>query len=157
RVAEDPVRFGRRQAAADQGPRRAEAERRRQGRRARARPNPGAEAREQARARAARAAAGARNVSRNDDLLRQGPREAPEPDTAEERSKKLGLKTAGGGIAAGGRARRLLDRRRGRRRDHRDLPRSHAWQEVVVSDRPIYMISVAAELVGMHPQTLRLY
>jgi len=41
-------------------------------------------------------------VSRNDDLLRQGPREAPEPDTAEERSKKLGLKTAGGGIAAGG-------------------------------------------------------
>jgi MerR family transcriptional regulator, heat shock protein HspR len=26
-----------------------------------------------------------------------------------------------------------------------------------VSDRPIYMISVAAELVGMHPQTLRLY
>jgi MerR family transcriptional regulator, heat shock protein HspR len=26
-----------------------------------------------------------------------------------------------------------------------------------VSDRPIYMISVAAELVGMHPQTLRAY
>jgi MerR family transcriptional regulator, heat shock protein HspR len=26
-----------------------------------------------------------------------------------------------------------------------------------VSDRPIYMISVAAELVGVHPQTLRLY
>jgi MerR family transcriptional regulator, heat shock protein HspR len=26
-----------------------------------------------------------------------------------------------------------------------------------VSNRPIYMISVAAELVGMHPQTLRLY
>jgi MerR family transcriptional regulator/heat shock protein HspR len=25
------------------------------------------------------------------------------------------------------------------------------------SDRPIYMISVAAELVGMHPQTLRIY
>jgi MerR family transcriptional regulator/heat shock protein HspR len=24
-------------------------------------------------------------------------------------------------------------------------------------DRPLYMISVAAELVGMHPQTLRLY
>ena len=24
-------------------------------------------------------------------------------------------------------------------------------------DRPRYMISVAAELVGMHPQTLRLY
>jgi MerR family transcriptional regulator/heat shock protein HspR len=26
-----------------------------------------------------------------------------------------------------------------------------------VSDRPLYMISVAAELVGMHPQTLRIY
>src|SRR4051812_30523103 len=26
-----------------------------------------------------------------------------------------------------------------------------------MSDRPIYMISVAAELVGMHPQTLRAY
>jgi MerR family transcriptional regulator, heat shock protein HspR len=26
-----------------------------------------------------------------------------------------------------------------------------------VNDRPIYMISVAAELVGMHPQTLRIY
>jgi len=26
-----------------------------------------------------------------------------------------------------------------------------------VTDRPIYMISVAAELVGVHPQTLRLY
>ena len=26
-----------------------------------------------------------------------------------------------------------------------------------VSERPIYMISVAAELVGMHPQTLRMY
>jgi MerR family transcriptional regulator, heat shock protein HspR len=25
------------------------------------------------------------------------------------------------------------------------------------SDRPIYMLSVAAELVGMHPQTLRMY
>jgi len=27
----------------------------------------------------------------------------------------------------------------------------------VIDDRPIYMISVAAELVGMHPQTLRIY
>jgi MerR family transcriptional regulator/heat shock protein HspR len=26
-----------------------------------------------------------------------------------------------------------------------------------VDDRPIYMISIAAELVGMHPQTLRIY
>jgi hypothetical protein len=38
----------------------------------------------------------------HDKLLDQGPRQAPEPDTAEERSKKLGLKTAGGGVAAGG-------------------------------------------------------
>jgi len=26
-----------------------------------------------------------------------------------------------------------------------------------ISERPIYMISVAADLVGMHPQTLRMY
>jgi len=37
-----------------------------------------------------------------DDLLKQGPREAPEPETAEERSKRMGMKTAGGGVAAGG-------------------------------------------------------
>jgi MerR family transcriptional regulator/heat shock protein HspR len=28
---------------------------------------------------------------------------------------------------------------------------------MATSDRPIYMISVAADLVGMHPQTLRMY
>jgi hypothetical protein len=38
----------------------------------------------------------------HDDLLKQGPREAPEPETAEQRSKRMGLKTAGGGVAAGG-------------------------------------------------------
>jgi hypothetical protein len=37
-----------------------------------------------------------------DDLLKQGPREAPEPETAEEKSRKLGLKTAGGAVAGGG-------------------------------------------------------
>jgi hypothetical protein len=37
-----------------------------------------------------------------DDLLKQGPREAPEPETAEARSKRMGMKTAGGGVAAGG-------------------------------------------------------
>jgi hypothetical protein len=41
-------------------------------------------------------------MSNNDDLLEQGPREAPEPETAEERSRRTGLKTAGGGVAAGG-------------------------------------------------------
>jgi hypothetical protein len=41
-------------------------------------------------------------MSRHDDLLQEGAREAPEPETAEERSKRLGLKTAGGGVAAGG-------------------------------------------------------
>jgi hypothetical protein len=41
-------------------------------------------------------------MAKHDELLEQGPREAPEPDTAEERSTKLGLKTAGGGVAAGG-------------------------------------------------------
>jgi hypothetical protein len=38
----------------------------------------------------------------NGDLLKQGPREAPEPETAEEKSRKLGLKTAGGAVAGGG-------------------------------------------------------
>jgi hypothetical protein len=38
----------------------------------------------------------------NEDLLKQGPREAPEPETAEERSTRMGMKTAGGGVAAGG-------------------------------------------------------
>jgi hypothetical protein len=39
----------------------------------------------------------------DEDLLKQGPREAPEPETAEERSHRTGLtKTAGGGLAAGG-------------------------------------------------------
>ena len=41
-------------------------------------------------------------MAAHDDLLDQGAREAPEPETAEEHSKKLGLKTAGGGVAAGG-------------------------------------------------------
>ena len=38
----------------------------------------------------------------HDDLLKQGPREAPEPETAEERSRKLGLKSAGGAVVGGG-------------------------------------------------------
>ncbi|HZT86034.1 MAG TPA: hypothetical protein VE984_11575 [Gaiellaceae bacterium] len=41
-------------------------------------------------------------MSDHDDLLKQGPYEAPEPQTAEERSRRTGLKTAGGGVAAGG-------------------------------------------------------
>ena len=38
----------------------------------------------------------------DEELLKQGPREAPEPETAEERSNRMGMKAAGGGIAAGG-------------------------------------------------------
>ena len=41
-------------------------------------------------------------MSRHDDLLNQGPREAPEPETAEQRSRGGKLKAAGGGVAAGG-------------------------------------------------------
>ena len=41
-------------------------------------------------------------MSNHDDLLKQGPREAPEPETAEQRSRRAGLKTVGGGAAAGG-------------------------------------------------------
>jgi hypothetical protein len=40
-------------------------------------------------------------LSEHDKLLEQGAREAPEPETAEERSKRTGLKT-GGGVVAGG-------------------------------------------------------
>src|SRR5665647_2231317 len=36
------------------------------------------------------------------------------------------------------------------RRDRREV-----W--LMTDDRPRYMISIAAELVGMHPQTLRIY
>ena len=39
--------------------------------------------------------------SRNDELLAQGPREAPEPETAEERSKRR-RRRSGAGIVAGG-------------------------------------------------------
>jgi len=41
-------------------------------------------------------------VAKHDDLLQQGPREAPEPETAEERSHRLGMKSAGGVVAGGG-------------------------------------------------------
>jgi hypothetical protein len=41
-------------------------------------------------------------MAHHDDLLKQGPREAPEPETAEQRSRRNGLKAAGGGVAAGG-------------------------------------------------------
>ena len=43
-------------------------------------------------------------MAKRDELLQQGPREAPEPETAEQRSKRLGVGTAAGGIAAGGAA-----------------------------------------------------
>jgi hypothetical protein len=41
-------------------------------------------------------------VPHHEKLLQEGPREAPEPETAEERSRRVGLKTAGTGVAAGG-------------------------------------------------------
>jgi hypothetical protein len=41
-------------------------------------------------------------VSKHDELLQQGPREAPEPETAEQRSTRLGMKSAGGIVAGGG-------------------------------------------------------
>ena len=47
-------------------------------------------------------APGAGRSLMDDELLKQGPREAPEPETAEEHSSRTGLKTAGGGVAAGG-------------------------------------------------------
>jgi hypothetical protein len=41
-------------------------------------------------------------MPQHDDMLNEGPREAPEPETAEQRSNRLGMKGAGTGIAAGG-------------------------------------------------------
>ena len=41
-------------------------------------------------------------MAKHDELLDQGPRQAPEPETAEERSNRLGMKSAAGGIVAGG-------------------------------------------------------
>jgi hypothetical protein len=43
-------------------------------------------------------------MAKHDELLEQGPHEAPEPETAEQRSKRLGWGTAAGGAAAGGAA-----------------------------------------------------
>ncbi len=40
-------------------------------------------------------------MAKHDDLLEQGPREAPEPETAEQRTRRVGLGTAAGGAAAG--------------------------------------------------------
>src|SRR6266704_1363485 len=58
---------------------------------------------------------------------------------------------------------RARQRRHGRRprnvRDHAPQARGAAAVEGrrVMDDRPRYMISVAADLVGMHPQPLRIY
>jgi len=41
-------------------------------------------------------------MGKHDELLDEGAREAPEPETAEERSGRLGMKTAAGGVVGGG-------------------------------------------------------
>jgi hypothetical protein len=41
-------------------------------------------------------------MSNHNELLEEGARDAPEPETAEQKSRKLGLKTAGGAVAGGG-------------------------------------------------------
>jgi hypothetical protein len=41
-------------------------------------------------------------MARHDDLLDEGAREAPEPETAEQRSGRLGMKSAAGGVVGGG-------------------------------------------------------
>jgi len=41
-------------------------------------------------------------MAEHDDLLAQGPREAPEPETAEERTARRGRRAAGGGLLGGG-------------------------------------------------------
>ncbi|HEY7018955.1 MAG TPA: hypothetical protein VH297_10855 [Gaiellaceae bacterium] len=41
-------------------------------------------------------------MAKHDELLEKGPHEAPEPETAEQRSKRVGWGSAGGAVAAGG-------------------------------------------------------
>jgi hypothetical protein len=41
-------------------------------------------------------------MAKHGELLDQGPHEAPEPETAEQRSHRLGMKTAAGGVVGGG-------------------------------------------------------
>lgn len=57
-----------------------------------------------------------------------------------------------------GREERAGDSAGGREADGRHGERG-SWQEerAIDRDKPLYVISVAAELVDMHPQTLRLY
>jgi hypothetical protein len=43
-------------------------------------------------------------MAEHDELLAQGPREAPEPETAEERTARRGPRAVGGGILGGGAA-----------------------------------------------------
>jgi len=43
-------------------------------------------------------------MAKHEELLEQGPRQAPEPETAEQRTKHVGWGTAAGGAAAGGAA-----------------------------------------------------
>jgi hypothetical protein len=41
-------------------------------------------------------------MAKHDELLQQGPRQAPDPETAEQRSTRVGWGAAGGGVLAGG-------------------------------------------------------
>jgi hypothetical protein len=41
-------------------------------------------------------------TAKHDELLEQGAREAPEPETAEQRSRRTGWGAAGGGVLGGG-------------------------------------------------------
>ena len=41
-------------------------------------------------------------MTKHDELLDQGPHEAPEPETAEQRTKRTGWGAAGGGLLGGG-------------------------------------------------------
>src|SRR5204863_176937 len=91
---------------------------------------------EQETARAApRAEAGGRVMAKHDELLQQGPHEAPEPETAEERPKRVGVRTAAGGVATGGDA----------------LPKFGVLGKLL-----IWFVAWHGP-VGMHPQTLRMY
>lgn len=71
-------------------------------------------------------------------------------DDVEVRATEAGTESAGGreSVVPGG-AKSRTGRGRGAGRDARPAP--------ITADRPLFTLSVAADLLGLHPRTLRIY
>ena len=119
-------------------------------------------------------------MAKHDDLLEQGPQRGARAGDGGGARQRLGLKTAAAASRpAASRSRRSASLGKvfiwlfvwhgvarlalgGWIAIASSPPRSRCARPALaeaelMDDRPIYMISVAAELVGMHPQTLRMY